>query len=152
MEEKRIISALIGLVGACNSNPKTENTDRLVIKALAFPLTHPEADDETLQALIEEIHAEKYTIASGCAGCQEPCGNTSDYDMDRIYEAEADIRELKTEMLSTLKESAADLYSRRKSDELPAESMEIFYKTLTYISFDMGRDSLLAFWNEISGR
>lgn len=149
MEERRIISALIGLVGACNNNPKTENTDRLVIKALAFPSVHPEADGETLQALIEAIHAEKYTIASGCAGCQSPCGNTSDYDMDRIYKAEADIRELKLKMLSALEESAADLYSRRKSDEPPAECMEIFYKVLTYISFDMGKDSLLTFWNEI---
>ena len=39
MEENRIISALIGLVGACNNNPKTENTDHVIIKALAFALT-----------------------------------------------------------------------------------------------------------------
>ena len=39
MKEDKTISALIGLVGACNNNPKTENTDRVIIKALAFPLT-----------------------------------------------------------------------------------------------------------------
>lgn len=38
-----------------------ENTDRLVIKALAFPLTHPEADDEMLSALKESV-ADLYSL------------------------------------------------------------------------------------------
>ena len=149
MENNKIISALIGLVGACNNNPKTQKTDYILIKALAFPLTQPEADEETLQALIEEIYAEKYTVSPGCAACQTPCGNTSDYDMNRIYRAEADIRELKLKMISALEELAADIYSRQKLDLPDAESMEIFYKVLAYISLEMERDSLLTFWNDV---
>lgn len=120
MEDNVIVSALIGLVGACNNNPKTENTDRVIIKALAFPTAWQGTGDETLQALIDEIHTEKYTIAPNCAVCQTPCGNTSDYDMNRIY-----------------------------GDASFSDSMEIFYKVLAYISFDMGRDGLFTFWNEI---
>ena len=149
MEENKIISALIGLVGACSNNPKTENTDLVVIRALAFPLTRPEANAENLQALIEEIYTEKYTIAPGCAVCQSPCGNTSDYDMSRIYNAEVDIRSLKMKILSVLQELAADIYGRQKLDALPVKSMELFYKALSYISFDMERDGLLSFWNEV---
>ena len=149
MEENKIISALIGLVGACNNNPKTENTDHVIIKALAFPQIQPEADAETLQALIEEIHTEKYNIAPNCAVCQTPCGNTSDYDMNRIYNADTDVRDLKLKMLSALKELAADLYSHQKQDVLSKESMEIFYRVLAYSSFDMEKDSLITFWNEI---
>ncbi|MCH5344556.1 MAG: hypothetical protein J1E64_11000 [Acetatifactor sp.] len=149
MEENKIISALIGLVGACNNNPKTENTDQVIIKAVAFPLIQPEADAETIQALIEEIYAEKYAVAPGCATCQTPCGNTSDYDMDRIYNAEADIRNLKLKILSALKELAAELYSGQKLNMLSEETVEFFYKALSYISFDMGIDSLLTFWNEV---
>lgn len=154
MEDNKIISALIGLVGACNNNPKTEHTDYILIKALAFPLTRSEADDEsaeTFQALIEEIHAEKYRVSPGCAACQTPCGNTSDYDMNRVYNAEADIRELKLKMISVLEELAADIYSRQQLNSLSEESMEFFYKVLSYISFDMGRDSLLTFWNDVQG-
>ena len=33
---------------------------------------------------------------------QAPCGNTSDYDMGRIYRTEADIRDIKFKILSTL--------------------------------------------------
>ena len=154
MEENKIISALIGLVGACNNNPKTENTDRAVIKALAFTRARSEVcevSNETIQALIEEIHTEKYTVAPGCAACQTPCGNTSDYDMNRIYEAEMELRDLKLEILSAVEELAADIYSRKRVDALSAEFMEFFYKTLLYISFDMEKTGLLAFWNEVQG-
>ena len=149
MEDNKIISALIGLVGACNNNPKTENTDRVIIKALAFPMAWPEASDETFLALIEEIHAEKYTIAPNCADCQTPCGNTFDYDMNRIYETEADIRDLKLKMIAALRELAADFSGYQDSGALSSDSMEIFYKVLSYISFDMDKNSLVTFWNEI---
>ena len=133
MEENKIISALIGLVGACNNNPKTENTDHVVIKALAFSQARSEACEvsyEAIQALIEEIHTEKYIVAPGCAVCQTPCGNTSDYDMNRIYEAETEICDLKLKILSAVEELAADIYSRKKVDALSPESVEFFYKTL----------------------
>lgn len=39
---------MIGLVGACENNPKTSDTDRLVIKALAFPQLSLEHDDRAL--------------------------------------------------------------------------------------------------------
>ena len=152
MEENKIIGALIGLVGACSNNPKTENTDRVVIKALAFSRACSEVREscnETLQALIEEIHAEKYTVAPGCAVCQTPCGNTSDYDMNRIYEAETEICDLKLKILSAVEELAAGIYSRKKVDTLSPESMEFFYKALVYISLDMEKNGLLAFWNEV---
>ena len=152
MEENKIISALIGLVGACNNNPKTENTDRIVIKSLAFSRACSEVcevSNETIQALIEEIHTEKYIVAPGCATCQTPCGNTSDYDMNRIYEAETEIRDLKFKILFEVEELAADIYSRKKVDALSAESVEFFYKTLIYIGLDMEKNGLLAFWNEV---
>lgn len=99
MKEDKIISALIGLVGACNNNPKTASTDRLVIKVLAFPLLCPEYDDRAVGEIVDEIHSEKYFVAPGCAVCMAPCGNTSDYDMQRIYEAGDVIRKVKLQIL-----------------------------------------------------
>ena len=148
MEETGIISALIGLVGACSNNPKTENTDQVLIKALAFPLTQPNANAQALQEIIEQIHTEKFTIAPGCAVCQTPCGNTSDYDMRRIYDAGEDIRNIKLEILSQLQELAAELYRCKKTDSLSPEFMEFFYKALAYVSFDMEKENLLAFNKE----
>lgn len=59
MREDRIISALIGLVGACGNNPKTADTDSLIIRALAFPLLCPEYDDRALREIVDGIYAEK---------------------------------------------------------------------------------------------
>lgn len=149
MEKNKIISALIGLIGACNNNPKTENTDYIVIKALAFSPEPSETSNKTLQALIEEIHTEKYAVAPDCAACQTPCGNTSDYDMNRIYEAEMEIRDLKLEILSAVEELAADIFSSKKIGVLPIESIDFFYKTILYISLDMEKNGLRAFLNEV---
>ena len=146
--EDKIIGELVGLAGACNNNPKTKNTDTLVIKALAFPVLNTQANADTLQEMTEDIYAEKYTIAPGCATCQSPCGNTSDYDMSRIYNAEDSIRSLKLQLLSELQNLASDLYRNDKTNLLPQESMELFYKVLIYISFDMEKEGLLAFLEE----
>ena len=146
--EDKIVGALVGLAGACNNNPKTENTDTVVIKALAFPLLNPQADADALQEMTEEIYSEKYAVAPGCATCQSPCGNTSDYNMNRIYNAEDSIRSLKLQLLSELQNLAWDLYRNDKTNLLPQESMELFYKVLIYISFDMEKEGLLAFLEE----
>lgn len=142
MKKYITISALIGLVGACNNNPKTENTDHMVIKSLAFPILNPDADAEAARQITDEIYAEKYTVSPGCASCAMPCGNTSDYDMNRIYSAEEEIRKLKLQILSKLQALAAYIYQNQKVETLPPEDMEFFYKALSYVSYDFKADAL----------
>lgn len=143
MKEDQIISALIGLVGACNNNPKTTDTDDLVIKALAFPLICPEYDDMALQEMVNDIYSEKNSVAPGCAMCTAPCGNTSDYDMRRIYEADGEIRKAKLQILGKLHELAAYAYRNRQSGMPPCTDNEFFYKALSYVSYDMDVTDLL---------
>ena len=73
MLSDKIISVLIGLVGACSSNPKTQNTDAVVIRALALSA---ERSEESENKIVSEIVAEKNVIAPNCAVCATPCGNT----------------------------------------------------------------------------
>lgn len=148
MKENQIISALIGLVGACNNNPKTTDTDDLVIKALAFPLICPEYDDGTLQKMIDNIYSEKNSVAPGCAMCTAPCGNTSDYDMRRIYEADDEIRKLKLQILEKLPELAAYAYRNRQSGIPSCIDNVFFYKALSYVSYDMDAADLLGLLEE----
>ena len=141
MQENRIISALIGLIGACSNHPKTENTDHLVIKALASSL-----DPNTTNEIADEIRTEKNRIAPGCMTCALPCGNTSDFDMDRIYKADEEIRNTKLDILSEISETAKYIYK----NEVPLSEKEIdfFYKALSYISYDLKKDSLLSLLDE----
>lgn len=76
--ENRIISILIGLIGACGNNPKTENTDRLAIKSLALAPCCSNCNNRAIQNIIDEIRAEKNRIVPGCTLCTASCGNTSD--------------------------------------------------------------------------
>ncbi len=149
MREDRIISALIGLVGACNNNPKTAGTDNLVIKALAFPLRYPEHDEETLRQMIDDIYSEKNSVAPGCATCATPCGNTSDYDMRRIYEADDAIRKVKLQILEKIQKLAAYICNNQESGIIPYTDCGFFYKALSYISYDMDEAVFLGFLDEL---
>ena len=150
MQEDKIISVLIGLVGACGSNPKTENTDHLVLKSLAHSFCR-NSDADAVQGVIDEIRAEKNIIAPGCALCETPCGNTSDYDMSRIYDAEDEIRKAKLDILSELCETAAYICSDQKTKLLTETEIEFFYKALSYISYDLGKEVLLSLLGEARG-
>ncbi len=149
MSEDRIISALIGLVGACNNNPKTAGTDSLVIKALAFPLLYPEHGEKALQQMIDDIYSEKNTVAPGCAKCAAPCGNTSDYDMRRIYEADDAIRKVKLRILEKIQKLAAYICHNQESGIISNTDSEFFYKALSYISYDMDEAVFLGLLDEL---
>lgn len=145
MIEDRIISVLIGFARACNNNPKTADTDSLMIKALAFPLLCPKYDDKAISKIIDEIRTEKISVAPGCAVCTAPCGNTSDYDMRRIHEADDAVRKLKLQILDKLQELAAYACCNR---EPAATDSGLFYKALSYVSCGMDEAELLELLNE----
>ena len=148
MREDKIISALIGLVNACNNNPKTAGTDSLVIKALAFPLLCPGYDDKVLGEMVDDIHAEKHSVAPGCAVCMAPCGNTSDYDMHRIYEADDVVRKVKMQILEKLQKLAAYICRNQESGRFSYMDSAFFYKALSYVGCDMDEADLLGLLDE----
>lgn len=148
MQEDKIISALIGLVRACETNPKTPYTDSFVIKALAFPFIEPNNTTSNLEKIIQEIYTEKNTIAPNCAQCTSPCGNTSDYDMQRIFQAEASIRKIKLQILSELQSLAFYLYNH-PNQILESEAAVLFlYKALVFISYDREESTFLEILEE----
>lgn len=126
MPQDNLVSALVGLAGACYNNPKTPQTDATLRRALTFP---PTADP---QDMLREVYAEKHAVSPGCATCAAPCGNTSDYDMRRLYEAPAEIRDLKLAILDRLVVLAAD----ERAD------VELLYRGLCYLSYDLEAEAL----------
>lgn len=71
---RKTLSALIGLAGAESNNGKAEDTDAIVRQAL---LRMHEEDWS------QRIREEKFRIAPNCATCSAPCGNTSDYPIEK---------------------------------------------------------------------
>lgn len=149
MGEDRIMSVLVGLAGACSNNPKTPDTDDLILKALAFPVLYPEADEESLARVIDRLYAEKNVISPGCAECAFPCGNTSDYDMDRIYGAGDEIREAKLQIISRLQNLAAYVCRCREQGQDMEMDAGFLYKAICYIGLDLEKEPLQELLEEI---
>lgn len=140
-----LTGALIGLVKACGTNPKTENTDDIVIKGLA--MTSPAfcdgdaTDDVTeaeLAAFIAKVRDEKYTVSPGCRLCAAPCGNTSDFDMKEIL-GEEKSRQMKRQLLRLIREQAVKIWKCNKREP---EQVLFFYKALSIISYDFTSEEL----------
>ena len=92
-----MISALIGLVGAVSNNGRTEHTDGVIRRAF-LQIRNGGSEQE----IVEAVHREKFAISPDCAICKNPCGNTSDYDMDRFHEASESIQNRKLELIKSI--------------------------------------------------
>ena len=133
MRSDNVISVLIGLIGACGSNQKTPETDSIVLRALA--LSHDCKSPEKEQEMVDAVRREKFSVSPNCASCAMPCGNTSDYDMSRIYDAPDDIREVKIKLIDAVSALAARICD---NGEKPSKStMNAIFKALTYIALDI---------------
>ena len=63
--QDELTGALIGLARTCTTNPKTENTDRLILEGLFTAVTNVNFNDVTIRQLIDRVKAEKEQIAPG---------------------------------------------------------------------------------------
>ena len=94
-----LLGALVGLARSTSSEPKTENTDAVLNAGLRLA-AQPDAPAETLQRMLDITRAEKHAVAPNCATCAMPCGNTTDYDLTRLWNAPQAVRTLKLRMLA----------------------------------------------------
>lgn len=139
----KLTGALIGLAKACGNNPKTPDTDRIIIEGLFTTITNVNFNDETINNMINLVHKEKNRIVPDCAICQSPCGNTDDYDVNNIWNANEDIRSLKSLILFGIKGMAAYAYHAMALGYSDESVNAFFYKALSIISYDLAMEDLL---------
>ena len=68
MTGDKVISALVGLVGAVANNGRTKQTDEVIGEAFLH-LREPDREED----MVRQIHAAKNVIAPDCAVCKNPC-------------------------------------------------------------------------------
>lgn len=122
MQGDRIISALIGLVGAVSNNGKTKQTDNVIREAFLH-LTDADSEEET----VEKIHTEKFTIVPDCATCLNPCGNTSDYDMTKFYGTDAKTIAAKRDLIEAIRQKLSS------QENVP----EAVYQGIAYLGYNL---------------
>ncbi len=140
--QDELTGALIGLAKSCGSNPKTDNTDRIIIEGLFTTITNVNFNNETLKNMIDRVHKEKNIISPDCSVCQSRCGNTDDYDMNNIWDADEDIRSLKSLILFGIRGMAAYAYHAMVLGCTDETVNNFFYKALSIISYDMDSEQL----------
>ena len=128
MDDKKILSVLIGLAGAMSNYGRTDTTDAVVMDTLISE----KSDDTDIEKAIEKIHNEKNKISPNCASCMNPCGNTSDYDMSHWHESVPEILRAKEHTWWELKRAVLE-----KSNEGKRTLPDVAYRIIVYLGYDM---------------
>ncbi len=102
-----LTGALIGLARASDGYPLPENAYHAMIEGLYSVLTDTGLDENALRQQISAVMQEKNALIPGCLVCAQPCGRTFNYDMERFWNADEEIRSLKAAVLSGLRSAAA---------------------------------------------
>ena len=91
-----LLSALIGLARAADSNIPSETTDRTMLEGLLTLSGIPH------DITVEKIHLEKYKLVPDCQYCASPCKRTSDPSPADLEADTPKIRHKKHQILNTV--------------------------------------------------
>ena len=141
--QDQLTGALIGLARAADTNVPTASTHRAVIEGLFTTLTNVNFNEETVRRQIDMVRREKAALTPDCGACACPCGRTDEYDMNLLWEANEDIRSLKSLILFGLRGMAAYAYHAMVLGYTDEEVNRFFYEGLFAIGEDWGMEELL---------
>ncbi len=143
--QDKLTGALIGLARAVEGNEElvTPDTNRLVLEGLFTTITNVNFDDESIAALTEKVSAEKSRFVPNCACCPSACSRTDDYDMKQVWEADEDIRSLKSLILFGIRGVAAYAYHAVLLGYTDEDVSRFFYKALSAVGSELTMDELL---------
>lgn len=163
--QDELTGALIGLARAADRAIPSSDTHRVMIEGLFTTITNVNFNEETLRQQIENVHRAKQLLlaqrndksTAGEAG-NAISGNTSssfdaaisdssvkisDYDMQSLWNADEDIRSLKSLILFGLRGMAAYAYHAMVLGYTDDEVNAFFYEGLAAVGEDYNMEQLL---------
>lgn len=141
--QDELTGALIGLARAADGNKPTESTHRVMLEGLFTTITNVSFDDEAVAEQIKAVHKEKDALVPQCGCCSSKCVRNDDYDMKELWNANEDIRSLKSLILFGLRGIAAYAYHAMVLGYSDSEVNSFFYKALFAVGEDWGMEELL---------
>ena len=144
--QDRLTGALIGLARATDGNEHliSRSSTDVIVESLFVTLTNVNFDNAALEKLLNRIAEEKQKMVPDCFSCASPCGKNNDYDMTKLWNAEDDIRSLKSLILFGIRGMAAYAYHAAVLGYQEKAVDDFFYKALIIIGMDdFGMDELL---------
>lgn len=147
--QDELTGALIGLARACENNPHDESVTDVLIEGLFTTITNVNFNDETIKEITEKVRKKKYEVVPNCSICTAKCGNTDDYDVKKIWDADEDIRSLKSLILFGIRGMAAYAYHANVLGYRDDTVNNFFIKALCVLGYDMGKEALLPITMEV---
>ena len=144
--QDQLTGALIGLARATDGNEHliSANSTAVIVEGLFATLTNVNFDNAALEALIERVKQEKEKMVPNCFLCASPCGRTNDYNMEKLWNADEDIRSLKSLILFGIRGVAAYAYHAAVLGYHDLDVDNFLYKALIAIGMeDFGMEQLL---------
>ncbi len=141
--QDQLTGALIGLARTTDGHSPTDSTWQLLIEGLFTTVTNVNFNDAAIRAQIRRIHAEKDALTPGCLGCADPCGQNDDYDMARLWNAQEDVRSLKSLILFGVRGMAAYAHHALVLGYTDSEVNRFLAKALFAVGEDWTPEELL---------
>ena len=148
--QDELTGALIGLARATDGDtPVNADTWRLMIEGLFTTVTNVSFNEKTIRELIDRVHEEKERLAPKGSGCGSRCGRNDDYDMNLLWNAQEDIRSLKSLILFGVRGMSAYAHHAMVLGYTDEEVNRFFAKALFAVGEDWGMDELLPIVMEV---
>ena len=147
--QDQLTGALIGLARTTDGNQPTARTWHLMMEGLFTTVTNVNFNAETIETQIRLVHEEKERLAPGCIGCADPCGRTEDYDMAELWNAQEDIRSLKSLILFGIRGMAAYAHHAMVLGYEDEDVNRFFAKALFAVGEDWTMEELLPIVMEV---
>ena len=143
--QDELTGALIGLARAVDSTTAvSKKTSQVIIEGLFTTVTNVNFDNASIESMIQKVRAEKERLAPDCSKCQSPCGKTDEYDMQQLWNADEDIRSLKSLILFGIRGMAAYAYHANVLNYEDDEVNLFFCEALFKIGYEENTETLLS--------
>ena len=152
--QDKLTGALIALANTASYSNKNSNhnltaalveeINHLILEGLFTTITNVNFDDASIKDLTARIHAATAKAAHACNGTI-----VSDYDMNNIWNANEDIRSLKSLILFGVRGMAAYAYHAMTLGYTDASLNQFFLTALDSLSKDWGMNELLPIVMEV---
>ena len=142
--QDELTGALIGLARAVDgAETISKRTGQVIIEGLFTTVTNVSFDNTAIEKMIRKVRAEKERLVPDCGRCQSPCGKTDEYDMQQLWNANEDIRSLKSLILFGIRGMAAYAYHANVLNFEDAEVNRFFCEALFKIGYEESIEALL---------
>ena len=135
--QDELTGALISLANAVDGTETiSKRTGQIIIEGLFTTVTNVSFDNAAIENMIQKVRAEKERLVPDC--------RTEEYDLQQLWNANEDIRSLKSLILFGIRGMAAYAYHANVLNYEDAEVNQFFCEALSKIGYEESTEALLS--------